>query len=392
MAFSRNIILIIICFFLTNLHCNNKSYSTDTSAPLLGQPKIEDVTTAYNDTALFLAGLPLNKAEFKHLTETKSYEEYKTAIDTNWNNFFGSNRTLIADWTKKHLGNNYSRALFYPFSGPDILHALTFYPEANEIIMFGLEPTGGIPDITQVDKANIQKSLRQLLTALNFSLGKAFFVTQEMQEQVTPSSLNGISAIMLFFLARGEYYIIQVNNININPDGSIENGFARADRGSVNGVEILFAEKNSYKIKRARYFTLDIENKSPQMERFTRYIANYPPFTTIIKSASYLVWWDNFSTIRNLILERSESILQDDTGIPYKILKDNEFWEVTHFGKYHRPIPIFKACYQKDLEEDNLKFSKADIPFVYGYGYGYKDITYQLIKAQKVYPGQNIKK
>jgi hypothetical protein len=43
-------------------------------------------------------------------------------------------------WRKANLPEDYSRSVFYPFSGPDILHPLTFYPEATEIIMFGLSP------------------------------------------------------------------------------------------------------------------------------------------------------------------------------------------------------------------------------------------------------------
>ena len=382
-------ILIACSIILCLANCNNnKSYITNTSAPLLGQPMLHNASGIYNDTAHFLAALPIENIELQPLTANAFYEEYKNKIDTSWENAFGANRQAIAKWRNENLDDKYCKAVFYPFSGPDILHALTFYPDANEIVMFGLEPTGGVPDISKINKLEVKNHLDQFMMAIDFALGKSFFVTLDMQKEITHSSLNGVTAIMMFFLARGGYNIVQVNEINIAPDGTAAPWSLTPIHSSVNGVEILFTIKGSNKIKRARYFTIDISDTSPQIQTFENYMANYPPFTTIVKSASYLVWWDNFSRIRNLILDRSESILQDDTGVPYKLLKDNQFWKLTHFGKYHAPIPVFKACNQPVLAADNYQLSKAPIPFIYGYGYGYSDITYHLVWAQRLYPGK----
>ena len=92
--------------------------------------------------------------------------------------------------------------------------------------------------------------------------------------------------------------------------------------------------------------------------------------------------WNTFSKIRNLILSRSESILQDDSGIPFSYFKKGS-WEITGFGKYHKPLPVFKNHYQKDLKLFLDKNSKVMLPFAYGYGYGYPDMTYHLILAGK---------
>jgi hypothetical protein len=61
-------------------------------------------------------------------------------------------RLQTANIKKKSLaGNNlfrkkYTDTVFYPFSGPDILNALAFFPDGTEYIMFGLESPGRIPD------------------------------------------------------------------------------------------------------------------------------------------------------------------------------------------------------------------------------------------------------
>jgi hypothetical protein len=259
--------------------------------------------------------------------------------------------------------------------------------------MFGLEPTGGVPDIDKIDPQSIDKNLWQLLNSVNFSLNKSFFVTKDMGNTITHSSLNGITAVMFFFLSRGGYDILQAEEINILEDGSIARGAVSTGRraaprsvGNVNGVEILFTEKGGRDIKRVCYFTLDISDASPQFARFGRHMNKYPPFTTIIKSASYLMRWENFSKIRGLVLENSESIIEDDSGIPYKYFRGGSEWKVTHFGRYHRPLNIFENSYQKDLDEDNSAYSVGPIPFVYGYGYGFGDMTYHLLLAVKAKP------
>ena len=376
---------IIFCFAILCLaNCNN-SYSINSSAPLIEPPHILNYTNAYDDTARFLAGQTLEKEQYKSLTENKQYEHYKTTVNEIWNAAFGPNMEKVGIWRKNNLNNDYSKAIFYPFSGPDIVLPLKLYPNANEIVMFGLEPTGGIPDITKVDKANINNHLQQFIRAIDSALNQAFFITKDMKVQITHSSLNGVSAIMMFFLAKNDYNIVQVKEINITSNGSVTSEVLQSAEDSVKGIEILFTEKNSKNIKRVRYFSLDVNNTSLQVNTFGNYMQQYPLCSTIFKSASYLVWWGNFTKIRDIILKQSESILQDDTGIPYKVLKESGSWDITHFGKYHEPIPRFRpACYQKLLDEDNRLYSKGALPFIYGYGWGVQDMTYHLVWARRI--------
>ena len=89
-----------------------------------------------------------------------------------------------------------------------------------------------------------------------------------------------------------------------------------------------------------------------------------------------------FSKIRNSILRSSNSILQDDSGIPFRFIKKSS-WDISYHGYYHKPIPVFKHFLQKDLQEEVRKNTTGKLPFSYGYGYGYRDITYHLIYVVK---------
>jgi hypothetical protein len=89
--------------------------------------------------------------------------------------------------------------------------------------------------------------------------------------------------------------------------------------------------------------------------------------TTFMKSASYLLSYDNFETLRSLLLERSRRIIQDDTAIPYKYF-DEKQWEMTFYGRY-RVLEMFKGRFQADLDRAVRQRSTGPLPFACGYGF-----------------------
>lgn len=346
--------------------------------------RIPKTKNGFRDTAIFLGALPSgNNVSWHGLTETHQYEAYKKSVERSWENFFKPNLSRIEGWTSSNLPSRYVKTIFYPFSGPDILNPLAFYPESRDIIMFGLEPTGGIPDLTSMPRQKILPGLNELLPAINFMLDHAFFITTEMEKSVGKTPLSGITAIMVFFLARGGYQVMDINLVHIDEKGKLLRGEGMPVKGCLNGVEIIFFRNNASQPKRVRYFQINIADGSPQLGRFSEWLRGQSPFSTIIKSASYLMHNSNFSAIRDIVLSHSSSILQDDSGIPYTYLKKNKDWEIRLFGKYHRPLPVFKERYQVELEKDLADTTGEPLPFVYGYGYGYGDMTYHLLLATR---------
>ena len=88
-----------------------------------------------------------------------------------------------------------------------------------------------------------------------------------------------------------------------------------------------------------------------------------------------------FSIIRDFILSESKSVLQDDSGIPFKFLNEGK-WDLTIYGSYTVPIPMFKPFYQDDLKKavsDSSKVKK--LPF--GIGYNWRLGQSNLLVAKK---------
>ena len=68
---------------------------------------------------------------------------------------------------------------------------------------------------------------------------------------------------------------------------------------------------------------------------------------TLLKSASFLPHWRMCDSIRDYILQNSNLVLQDDTGVPFRDFEASK-WHVQLFGAYSHPDPPFQREYQSD--------------------------------------------
>ena len=103
---------------------------------------------------------------------------------------------------------------------------------------------------------------------------------------------------------------------------------------------------------------------------------------TFIKSASYLMYNEDFSTIRRLILDQSQIILQDDSGIPHSAFQKHGY-HYTLYGMYNGPISLFSSKYQTSLS-NSYKSEKQNVkPLVFGIGYKYKPGESNLVLYRK---------
>ncbi len=89
---------------------------------------------------------------------------------------------------------------------------------------------------------------------------------------------------------------------------------------------------------------------------------------------------EGFATVRNFILEHSDTIVQDDAGIPLAYFNRDK-WNIRLFGNYIGPIEIFKQHYQPKLQELYEQSNPPPLEFNFGYRWNYKESN--LIVAQR---------
>jgi len=322
-----------------------------------------------NDTAAFLAGTDIDaRSRLYPLTQNDQYRLYRQYIGGIWEKYKISNLKNIETWREARLRGVASELLMYPFSGPDILNALAFFPGADEYVMVGLELPGNTPDPLHYAGPGIYAELWKINNALRTILQLNLFRTIEMMADFRADSFSNITGIMMFFLARYEYQILDIQKIFVDTAGKVRYGAPKAGEKDADGVEFTFRKKAGSPIQVARFFSVDLSDASlSRLRGFSSFLIGKRDFTAFIKSASYLLSYDNFKIIRSYLLAGSRFIVQEDSGIPYRYFPEKE-WKIEFFGTY-RVIEQFANRYQKDLDAVMRQKNSGPIPFSFGYGF-----------------------
>jgi len=376
---SLNFIYIFLLILLSssfNIRCLNNSCisSKYKNSPVL------------NETASFISGIDIQeKSKLFAITQTKQYKAYKKYIDMIWRKYYELKIKKINKWKVNNLPRSMDTIL-YPFSGPDILNALTFYPDSTEFIMMGLELPGEIPNPYSLKKNRIFYELWGVKKTLRTLLYLNFFRTSEMVEDLKNTTFSNITGIMMFFLARAGYEILDIDKVKIEGKGEISKIIETEiykkikKRKAIPGVRIIFRKNEHSPIKRLTFLSINLSDLSLKSSpNFIFYLNKHKNVTTFMKSASYLLSYDDFSMLRAHILKHSRNIIQDDSGIPVKYFSKNE-WKLKLYGRY-RVLKMFTEMYQSDLDKMISLHGKGPLPF--SYGYGFSPIRSNLMIAER---------
>ena len=110
------------------------------------------------------------------------------------------------------------KTLFYPFSGPDILHGNCLFPNADTTIMIGLEPVGSAPFLQKNTSDTLSTYFRSVNSSLYAILNFSFFRTAAMKKDLR-SEVNGTTPVMMIFLERTGNRVLEVKPLHINEIG-----------------------------------------------------------------------------------------------------------------------------------------------------------------------------
>jgi hypothetical protein len=227
---------------------------------------------------------------------------------------------------------------------------------------------------------------------MNAILGLSFFRTIAMANDFK-SDLDGTLHVLMHFMARTNHEVLLQEQVAIMPNGELTNDLSTLSDSTYIGNRYFFKRNGEDKVRTLTYFAVNIQNV-PYVSRgglaakglktrtdLVEYIKEIDIKSTYLKSASYLMHRPTFSIIRDLILNESEHILQDDSGIPAQYFDSNQ-WNLTFYGNYSHPISLFENRYQEDLKEiySNKKNIKS-LPF--GIGYQFRKGTSNLMRASK---------
>lgn len=340
----------------------------------------------WNDVSHFLAGIkPESGSRFDSIVTRTEFIQLQQYMDKAWNIKEDSLLKKLRVWAEAEFPKERAESgtVFYPFSGPDFMTIHTLFPNAKKYIFFGLEREGTIPDTSKINKLKplqFDQAARNMKYSLRSIMDLTFFVTREMQSDFLRSEFNGAIPILLAFMARTGNEVLDIQpiiiakgsskaEVNTKPPKKFQDFDPRAE--NITGVRILFRAAKGKPVQELEYFSIDVEDqfmkKHPQV---IDYIASHKPTNSYAKAASYLMHYEIFTTIRNLVLNTTKFMLQDDSGIAHRFF-EKEKWELSYYGKYDKPKYMFSWCYQPVLKKIYTSDkSVKDLEFGMGYTSG----------------------
>jgi hypothetical protein len=308
---------------------------------------------------------------------------YNSNIRTKWDQLQSKRLDLISSWISSRF--NYASSpdtafVFYPFSGGDFLHVHTLYPDANTYFLVAREDVGIIPNLFLKDSNFVLKYLHDVDYVLRDIYTRSYFITMNMHIDTKQSTfINGMLPVLFWTLGNLDFEILKLNyykkNASINQLEKIDN-LANGIKPTL--VELKIRKKGELKNRTLYYYSCDISDNGFLADSLSyNYLLNTVPkgCNAMVKSASYLLHYINFSKIRSLILDRSKILIQDDTGIPFKYFK-SDVWSRELYGIYEHPIADFdSSVFQYDLHmayKDSTMY-KGRLNFSMGYHWGSKN-------------------
>jgi hypothetical protein len=340
-------------------------------------------TANVQNVAAYLAGLePKTSTPLAALAAQPTWQAFAKDQDKSWTKYRATHTDRMNQWAATELDSvrQATTTVFYPFSGPDFLNAFTMFPTASTYVMFGLEPVGSVPSRENLANPAILPAVKKSLwSVLNFS----FFRTNDMAVDLKSVNLDGAVPLIMLFAARTGNHLQSVRPVQLDAQGQLQTAAASAPNPqAIPGAELKLQAPDGTE-KTIYYFSADLSDyKLATKNAPLAYVRTLGPLTTYVKSATYLMHKSYFSKIRNLVLERSNYLLQDDSGIAMKYFPKNS-WQFTYYGTYKRPINLFAKQYQPELTaayHDTLRRAR---PLPFGTGYNWRQTDSNLLLAKR---------
>jgi hypothetical protein len=344
--------------------------------------------TVLDNAARFIAGLPqLSESSFKKLEEDKYWKEYQASMDGNWKKMYDTRLSKMKAWEENTFSKSIhdSLTLFYPFSGPDFLHAFFLFPRAKTYVLAALEPIREVVPLDTISEKNRDAFLDSLGVSLRDIFNKSYFITTHMEKDL--KQVKGVLPPLYFFIERSGHEILSQKFITLDDAGNeVEIKGSQIHWKKTPAVKLIFRDRTTQEVKTLYYFSVSISNGGlKDRPNFISFVNNRAPFNTFVKSASYLMHKDVFTEIKKLIIANSNHVFQDDTGIPYKNFKNKLEWSGTFYGDYIKPVKDFSSeLYQADLDSAYNAGGKKDLPFSLGYHWSTKKQNYMLFSKAKL--------
>lgn len=314
----------------------------------------------------------------KHCAEmAKRYASYNEKYLTPARAFFAGLRPATAPAT-----------VVYPFGGGDLASALVTYPDAREITTISLEHAGDPTRLATLDKAHLRSALGAYRDAISGLLSLNDSTSENMRKlerggipgqlsfHITGMTALGFEPVSLKFftlddagavhyLTRAEIDALAPKKAKKKKGGWVDTDFSEA----FTNMELTFRKAGDPKapVVIHRHFAANLANAAFKGSTLEKHLVAKGKISALTKAASYLLWNDGFSQIREFLLANMAWMASDSTGIPPRFAKKAGFTQIT-YGTF---TGAFLEEADRGTSEAMVKLwagqPRRKLPFRYGY-------------------------
>jgi hypothetical protein len=349
----------------------------DAPAEYLADVKLFYRVVACGGTEPLPAGMDAPTVDAHCAEMAKRYQGYTDRYVTPARAFFAPLRPATVPTT-----------VVYPFGGGDLGSALITFPDAREITTISLEHAGDPTRLAKLDK----KQLRAALSAYRDAVEGLLALHDSTSENMRKLERGGIPGQLAFHVtgmtALG-YEPVSLRFFQLAPDGAVhyltasevealapkkakkvKGGWVDTDFSEAfNDMELTFRKAGDLRapVIVHRHFAANLANKAFKDSPLHKHLLAKGKVAAMTKAASYLLWMDSFSEIRDYLLANMAWMASDSTGIPPRFARKAGFTQIT-YGSFVGPF----------LEEADPSTGEAmaklwsgqahrKLPFRYGY-------------------------
>ncbi|HEY5950701.1 MAG TPA: hypothetical protein VIV40_34655 [Kofleriaceae bacterium] len=280
----------------------------------------------------------------------------------------------------------------YPFGGGDLSSALSVFPDATELTTISLEAAGDIRTIDTIDREHFKADLATTSKSIGKLYSSAYSATLNLMI-ASHSRLPGTIMFALAGLAVHDMEPLELRYFELQPDGTIR--YLTADEldnreaalaahrkkqhskhfwyeqtSAFANVEITFRPRSqpgaTPRVYRHILANLDDTHMNAD-DRLLQHLRAKGAVSVMTKAASFLLWWDDFSQIRDQLLASAAWMISDASGIPPRYASPAGYEEITYgdfVGPYFTQDPINARAEFVKLWQTQ---PHRELPFRFGY-------------------------
>jgi hypothetical protein len=289
----------------------------------------------------------------------------------------------IGKWRDRNIPKNLEDgSVFYPLSGADYLNAYAFFPRARNYLFIALENPGDMPDIMRMGDHEREEGLIAIRRAVGSLATVNYMQSKVLRQELSNPYLPGTLPVFLMLAGVMGQTVQDVKAVMLDDSGELrdcdfEPSSPTTTRdstimppGPVRGLRMVVRDPAQTGSKTIVYLQIRLRDEAvtdgtPE----GRYLLRLKNCNTIFKSAVYLLHNDAYRHVRNFILQRSDLVLQDDSGLPYASFAKSE-WEEHLFGTYTRIPPLGGIPRPPQQPQLARRYREQSEPLSFPYGYG----------------------